>query len=84
MHTFLADKPKNIASIFRRQTFKKKSGTLLEPITFHSRTTTSAWVSNSSTRPSESVTAASDPLGERVNFSPFLGLSFKQVKGDAT
>lgn len=51
--------------------------------TFHSRTTTSAWVSKSNIRPSESVIAANVPLGDSVSFSPFLGWSFKHVKGDA-
>ena len=51
--------------------------------TFHSRTTTSAWVSNSNIRPSESVIAAKVPLGDKVSFSPFLGWSFKHVKGEA-
>jgi len=39
-------------------------------------------VSSSSIRPSESVIAASVPLGESVSRSPFLGESFKQVRGD--
>lgn len=34
-------------------------------------------------RPSESVIAAKVPLGDRVSFSPFLGLSFKHVRGIA-
>lgn len=48
--------------------------------TFHSRTTTRACVSKSNIRPSESVIAANVPLGDKVNFSPFLGGSFKQVR----
>ena len=40
-------------------------------------------MSSSSIRPSESVIAASVPLGESVSRSPFLGESFKQVRGDA-
>lgn len=51
--------------------------------TFHNRTTTSAWVSSSRIRPKESVIAANVPLGDKVSLSPFLGWSFKHVKGDA-
>ena len=40
-------------------------------------------MSKSKIRPSESVIAANVPLGDRVSFSPFLGLSFKHVKGEA-
>lgn len=51
--------------------------------TFHNRTTTSAWVSKSNIRPSESVIAANVPLGDNVSLSPFLGWSFKHVNGEA-
>lgn len=40
-------------------------------------------MSNNMIRPSESVIAAKVPLGDKVSFSPFLGWSFKHVRGKA-
>lgn len=50
---------------------------------FQSRTTTRARVSSKRILPRESVIAANVPPGLTASFSPFLGESFKHVKGDA-